>query len=276
MSRPPRTPVEAADPREETRGEASDGAVPRSLRGGTTRGPPPRSGGDRSQGPRAERREPVRKPAALGSVGARRRAAHGVRRDPSELGEPGPRPTARRRGPRVRRRRVGATLRVSEGRAARPVVRLAGWLLPRRRSSRSVMGRAAQMRSWRPCTGPASSESSTSASHRGRVGIRRSAETRSSERSMSPASCTSGERDSEGSGVPGRTRDTSRFAVRRSAATQNHMETPEFERAISGLVGTSGSTSTAIMCAETLWWQCPPVDRRRARRPQRAGHASPR
>jgi uncharacterized protein (DUF488 family) len=36
----------------------------------------------------------------------------------------------------------------------------------------------------------------------------------------------------------------------------DHMETEEFERALSWLMETSGSTPTAFMCAESVWWRC--------------------
>jgi uncharacterized protein (DUF488 family) len=36
----------------------------------------------------------------------------------------------------------------------------------------------------------------------------------------------------------------------------DHMETEEFERALRWLIETSGSTPTAFMCAESLWWRC--------------------
>jgi uncharacterized protein (DUF488 family) len=36
----------------------------------------------------------------------------------------------------------------------------------------------------------------------------------------------------------------------------DHMETEEFERALSWLLESSSDTRTAFMCAETLWWRC--------------------
>ena len=36
----------------------------------------------------------------------------------------------------------------------------------------------------------------------------------------------------------------------------DHMETEEFERALSWLMETSASTPTGFMCAESLWWRC--------------------
>jgi uncharacterized protein (DUF488 family) len=36
----------------------------------------------------------------------------------------------------------------------------------------------------------------------------------------------------------------------------DHMETQEFDRAISWLIETSRTVPTAIMCAESLWWRC--------------------
>jgi uncharacterized protein (DUF488 family) len=36
----------------------------------------------------------------------------------------------------------------------------------------------------------------------------------------------------------------------------DYMETPEFKRGIERLESLAGRTSTAIMCAEALWWKC--------------------
>jgi uncharacterized protein (DUF488 family) len=36
----------------------------------------------------------------------------------------------------------------------------------------------------------------------------------------------------------------------------DHMETEEFGRAVSWLIGSSSTAPTAFMCAETLWWRC--------------------
>jgi len=36
----------------------------------------------------------------------------------------------------------------------------------------------------------------------------------------------------------------------------DHMATPEFQRDISHLIAVANATSTAYMCAETLWWRC--------------------
>ena len=45
----------------------------------------------------------------------------------------------------------------------------------------------------------------------------------------------------------------------RSAAFRgyaDHMDSDEFARALDWLIETSSDTSTAIMCAESLWWRC--------------------
>lgn len=39
-------------------------------------------------------------------------------------------------------------------------------------------------------------------------------------------------------------------------AYADHMETEEFESGIHQLVSFAGTTETAIMCAESLWWKC--------------------
>jgi uncharacterized protein (DUF488 family) len=36
----------------------------------------------------------------------------------------------------------------------------------------------------------------------------------------------------------------------------DHMETEEFDRALTWLIGSSADQPTAFMCAETLWWRC--------------------
>ncbi len=36
----------------------------------------------------------------------------------------------------------------------------------------------------------------------------------------------------------------------------DHMQTPEFARALEWLARTSAGAPTAIMCAESLWWRC--------------------
>ncbi len=36
----------------------------------------------------------------------------------------------------------------------------------------------------------------------------------------------------------------------------DHMETEEFRAAVEHLIDTSRGTTTAIMCAESLWWRC--------------------
>jgi uncharacterized protein (DUF488 family) len=36
----------------------------------------------------------------------------------------------------------------------------------------------------------------------------------------------------------------------------DHMDTPEFERALGWLIETSRAEATAVMCSETLWWRC--------------------
>jgi uncharacterized protein (DUF488 family) len=40
------------------------------------------------------------------------------------------------------------------------------------------------------------------------------------------------------------------------AAYADHMDTPEFRRAIDSLIEQSESELPAVMCAETLWWHC--------------------
>jgi uncharacterized protein (DUF488 family) len=39
-------------------------------------------------------------------------------------------------------------------------------------------------------------------------------------------------------------------------AYADYMETPEFEPGMARLTAAAGERSTAIMCAETLWWKC--------------------
>jgi uncharacterized protein (DUF488 family) len=36
----------------------------------------------------------------------------------------------------------------------------------------------------------------------------------------------------------------------------DYMQTPAFEAALNGLIQWSGERSTAVMCAEAVWWQC--------------------
>ena len=36
----------------------------------------------------------------------------------------------------------------------------------------------------------------------------------------------------------------------------DYMETPEFERAMHRLMAAAADRSTAVMCAEALWWRC--------------------
>jgi uncharacterized protein (DUF488 family) len=52
--------------------------------------------------------------------------------------------------------------------------------------------------------------------------------------------------------------DSPHVALRNDAfrGYADHMETEVFHSAISWLIGTSRDTSTAIMCAEVLWWRC--------------------
>jgi uncharacterized protein (DUF488 family) len=52
--------------------------------------------------------------------------------------------------------------------------------------------------------------------------------------------------------------DSPHVALRNDAfrGYADHMETEEFRSALSWLIGTSRDTSTAIMCAEVLWWRC--------------------
>jgi uncharacterized protein (DUF488 family) len=52
--------------------------------------------------------------------------------------------------------------------------------------------------------------------------------------------------------------DSPHVALRNDAfrGYADHMETKEFRSALSWLIDTSRDTSTAIMCAEVLWWRC--------------------
>jgi uncharacterized protein (DUF488 family) len=52
--------------------------------------------------------------------------------------------------------------------------------------------------------------------------------------------------------------DSPHVALRNDAfrGYADHMETEEFRSALSWLIDTSRDTSTAIMCAEVLWWRC--------------------
>jgi uncharacterized protein (DUF488 family) len=56
-----------------------------------------------------------------------------------------------------------------------------------------------------------------------------------------------------------KSRPDSRHTALRSAAFRgyaDYMETEEFERAVRWLMETSSEESTAVMCAESLWWRC--------------------
>ena len=56
-----------------------------------------------------------------------------------------------------------------------------------------------------------------------------------------------------------RTRPDSRHVAMRSAAFRgyaDHMETEDFRAAVQHLIDTSQQETTAIMCAESLWWRC--------------------
>jgi uncharacterized protein (DUF488 family) len=52
--------------------------------------------------------------------------------------------------------------------------------------------------------------------------------------------------------------DSPHVALRNDAfrGYADHMETEEFHSALSWLIDTSRDTSTAIVCAEVLWWRC--------------------
>jgi uncharacterized protein (DUF488 family) len=52
--------------------------------------------------------------------------------------------------------------------------------------------------------------------------------------------------------------DSPHVALRNGAFRDyaDHMETEEFRSALSWLIETARETSTAIMCAEVLWWRC--------------------
>ena len=56
-----------------------------------------------------------------------------------------------------------------------------------------------------------------------------------------------------------RARPDSRHVSLRSAGFRGyaaHMETEEFRTALEHLIDTSRETTTAIMCAESVWWRC--------------------
>jgi uncharacterized protein (DUF488 family) len=56
-----------------------------------------------------------------------------------------------------------------------------------------------------------------------------------------------------------RARPDSRHVSLRSAGFRgyaDHMETEEFRIAVERLIATSRETTTAVMCAESVWWRC--------------------